>query len=170
MDEWKRATAVGKLRTFPTCFHTSLMAQAAPSLIRSAEPTRNVTSWGVCRRCCTAPSRVPGLSPHSRAGREQSCTGTQQETPRVFSAQLSGGIHRFRFILGVESLKKRRFLFTSCRYPVSLRHHPGLTPHTIYTHCVHTLHRHISQQSWKTNNTRRGFFDPCEAPSGADME
>lgn len=47
MDEWKRALAVEKLRTFPTCFHTSLMAQAMSSLIRSAESTRNLTLWCV---------------------------------------------------------------------------------------------------------------------------
>lgn len=106
MDEWKRALAVEKLRTFPTCFHTSLMAQAMSSFIRSAESTRNLTLCGVCRRCCIAPSRVLGLSPHSQSVREQSCTVTQQETPRVFSDQLSGWSHRSRFILGGLILKK----------------------------------------------------------------
>lgn len=114
------------------------------------------------RQSCRAPQSV-------WEGAELHCDSTGNSTC-VF-----GPIKRLKSQISVYfgglNLKKGGVFFLlhadiQCPY----RHHPGLAPHAIYTHCAHTLHRHISQQRWKANNTRRGFFDPCEAPSGADAE
>lgn len=133
MDEWKWALAAVKLRIFPVFFHTSLMVQVASSLIRSAQSTRNLTLWGMWRRCCIVPSKVLELSPYSQSVREQSCTVTQQETPWLFSDQLCSWNHRFRLIWGAESFLLHANL--QCPY----RHHHKCQSHTVYTLYADTL-------------------------------